>query len=354
MQILPKKEEKEEATFIVKPSPEILKNLPKITKKVIAEQQAELAQKDWLLKKQAEDIERLKDGTTARDYAILKAAQERKELVGRIKKQKRTAWFLKQKEPIILRTSDKQYLRNRDGVEFPYLKAVEFEAKPEGGYSTILVVSTKDGKFGEVESGVSLAELASNIAHQMSTGLVEINFDSKFRWTGWKFSDSAESHQLMVQKAFQELEDEITEKEEAMAVLRRQKGLALKREEKTRQELDDSDTARDLAAYALDHNRGQTKGIVQTVKSIFDDHAAVLTAAQTSQVNRALSKAYTDQLEGTIDEQAEKVAAKMGEDTRSRAQWEAIEAYKEGQMDAGTPPQPKKKEETEEPEEEIS
>jgi len=277
------------------------------------EGEAGLVKRDEVIRDLEEKVERYERGISAKEEDLLHKVIQIKDLKRRVNDQQRTTLEVQSDHEIFVRSSlTKESFRDRVGRPYPFLSALEIEPTKNGGYSTTLVLRSEDKKETEFKTGVTLAQVATNIAQQLSSNLLEINFDDTTgRYIGGEIEDPVEGTQIAFNEVVQSYRMKLAEMGDELNRLRNQKQTALIREEKTAQDLDDARTAVKTAQFGQDYSQGLSKGMMETTSNLVRDVITAYLPGLSSEVNRAMSEKYAGLLEEQVMTSQAKAATSL-------------------------------------------
>lgn len=224
-----------------------------------------------------------------------------------------------------------------DGVPYPFLDDFEIVPQPYGGYTIAVVFRNKrrwddrSARRGELPAGVPLAQIASNIGNQLATGVLDINFDSRtHNYIEPPIDDNTETTHLAMHRMRQEFNTKLAELSDENQRLRSKLRMALKTGEKLAHHYEDAKVEADAALEGQDLGNASAKSAMQLNAAMAKDVAGILSAAQSSDINRSLTDDENMELVTRNREMSKQMASTLGKDEREIEQKKTIGMLERG------------------------
>ena len=299
---------KEKKVYVVKLTPEILKQVDSILRKQLGEKEAQIAQ---LL----EYIKKLEEAEKKEEAKLVSNLVKQKKKIEMKKASRRVRFIIAKKTRPRLLTYDSKIISDSTGKRlYPYLYGLELEETEElWGWNVLITDTAKgSGKWRRLEFKLPLEwifEDAENLPAALNSGSVKIRLDSNGKYyppEGMK-EDPARSYAILKKKYEAEKAELSYEINRLSAELKKAK----LREEALRAKLRDLETAVDLTNFRADSSTAFSQMAIERLKGMVKSYLNVLLAAQVSEVNRLLTERLNEELVKAFGEMKEKLGIKL-------------------------------------------
>lgn len=228
----------------------------------------------------------------------------------------------------------KETFNDSVGTPYPFLHAIEVDPQNHGSYSTTLVLKTSDEnnpKYSAFQTGVTFAQVASNIAQQLSGNLLEINFCSRTgNYIPPLIEEPIESTQMMINHVILSFQDKESRMLDEIQNLRHQKTKALEREEMLNQQLEAAKTEVTVSKTAQDYSQALVKQVRGQNSNLIKDAASILVPAQNAEINKALTDEQNSLLLNRLREAQQERANTLSPERIHDIEEAAIEKFERG------------------------
>ncbi|MHA1866382.1 MAG: hypothetical protein ACTSWZ_07740 [Candidatus Heimdallarchaeaceae archaeon] len=303
---------KERKVYVLKVTPEILRQVPAALRKELGEKEAIIVKQSREIEKLKKEIEKLK-GKETEEEKLVKELLKKKFLIEKAKALRRTAFIIPKKTIKVVTFDNKFY---HDGKRtYPYFYGIEFEERKDSVPGINILVMSKDKKIGRILFGGSIEELfvdAENLVSCLKTGFVKLRIDSNGNWhPPEEIKENPTKRILSLKKKY---ETKIGELITHISRLQNELKYSKMREEKLRMKIKDMENAVSISNFRADMSQSFTKASLEQMKGMMTDYLQVLLSAQTAQVNKELSERLNETLVEAFKEMKRKLGVRISKE----------------------------------------
>jgi len=307
------KKKKKVPQYSIKLTPEVIKRLPDITKKQIAELMARNYELQEELKKAKSEIEKLKGKLEPEEVKVVKKALKQKKVLEKLKEEKRVKLILE--KPVKVLTYDKKHFRGKKG-SYKYLHAIELQ-EYEVGYAVNLILKRdkKSKETGRITTDLSLDELFNKpyivselrsgtfIAPIYSDGTVVAKVDAGEGNPSNKETLSIDEEYYI--KEISKRDEKIKRLKSEIYQLRKIKNVLEEQVNYLKNELE-------LANERADMSEAVSKSQVRKVRDIMREYGMMFESLQELEVNKHLAHKMSLMLSDALEKMREDFSQKFG------------------------------------------
>ena len=307
------KKKKKVPQYSIKLTPEVIKKLPDIAKKQIAELMARNYELQEELKKAKSEIEKLKGKLEPEEVKVVKKALKQKKVLEKLKEEKRVKLILE--KPVKVLTYDKKHFRGKKG-SYKYLYAIELQ-EYEVGYAVNLILKRdkKSKETGRITTDLSLDELFDKpyvvselrsgtfIAPIYSDGTVVAKVDAGEGNPSNKETLSIDEEYYI---------KEISKRDEKIKRLKSEIYQLRKMKEMLTEEVDYLKNELELAKERAEWSKAISKSQLRDTADMMREYALMLKSLQQAEVNEHLAHEMSLMLSEAIRNLREDLRVKFG------------------------------------------
>ena len=340
---------KKEPKYSIKMTPQMWEELPKITRKQIAELHARLKLAEEERDELKKEVKKLRGKLKPPELKLLEEALRKKKEIEKKLEQRRFRLILE--KPVKVKSHDKKYFTGKFGV-YKYLYAFELEEAPSGlGYTTNLILKkSPDAKnTSRKTTTLSLSELLEipYVISNLKTGHYEAPIysdgtpvfspqNTMFNGGGSESDDSKKAKksaqkasvsvkQIDLVKQVEALMKEVSKLKHENEILQSKKYKAEKRVEELMSINEDLANKLALAAYRADLNQAISQSQISQVRGMMKDYALILSSAMSSEIDRRLTQKINMQLAKGLKEVRNQLEKAYGTSVADEV-WDIIES----------------------------